>query len=214
MPLRNRVTPFGDIIATPERGTMLGNRGILHDERRRIVRTSQVRRWICCVLQFKGIRRTLMKPGSYTELFFLDEATAFAAGHRPCFECRRQAALDVQSCWAKAHGALARADEMDLVLASERRLRGGQKKTTVADVRSLPDGTFVACDGAAWLLYAGRLLRWTPAGYADSRDVGAGAIEVLTPPATTAVLRAGYAVQVHASAAAAGSDRARAERGT
>src|SRR5258708_37657421 len=168
MPLRNRVTPFGDIIATPERGTMFGNRGILHDERKEIVRTSQVRRWLCCVLEFKGIRRTLMKPHSYTELFFLDEATAFAAGHRPCFECRRQAARDFQSSWAKAHGGVPRADEMDLVLASDRRLRGGRKKTYVARVGSLPDGAFVVRDGAAWLPREGRLRRWTPPGYADS----------------------------------------------
>src|ERR1700722_20021084 len=105
MPLRDRVTPFGELVAIPERGTMLGNRGVLHDEHRTIVRTSQVRRWICCVLEWKTIRRTIMRPRSYTELFFLDEATALAAGHRPCFECRRRAALEYQVSWAKALGA-------------------------------------------------------------------------------------------------------------
>jgi hypothetical protein len=168
MPLRNRVTPFGDIIATPERGTMFGNRGILHDERKVIVRTSQVRRWLCCVLEFKGIRRTIMKPHSYTELFFLDEATAVSAGHRLCFECRRQAAVDFQLSWTRALGVSAQADEMDRVLGSERRLRGGRKKTHQADMLGLPDGTFVARDGAAWLVLEGRLLRWTPSGYAES----------------------------------------------
>src|SRR5262245_18420960 len=112
---------------------MLGNRGVLHDDHKRIVRTSQVRRWICCVLEWKGIRRTIMKPRSYTELFFLDEATALAAGHRPCFECRREAALDFQRAWAKAFGALARADDMDRVLAADRTAR------YTADVRGLPD---------------------------------------------------------------------------
>jgi hypothetical protein len=200
MPLRNRVTPFGEIIATPERGTMLGNRGILHDEHKEIVRTSQVRRWLCCVLEFKGIRRVVMKPRSYTELFFLDEATALAAGHRPCFECRRPAALAFQSCWEKAHGALAPADEVDRVLGADRRHRGGRKKTYLADVRSLPDGTFVAREGAAWLVHEGRRLRWTPAGYADSRPRGSGEVEVLTPRATTAVIHAGYVPRIHESA--------------
>jgi hypothetical protein len=207
MPLRNRVNPFGDIIATPERGTMLGNRGILHDDRRQIVRTSHVRRWICCLLQFKGIRRTVMKPRSYTELFFLDEATAFAAGHRPCFECRRQAALAFQRCWVTAFGAPAMADDMDRVLGAQRRVRGGRKKTCAADVRSLPGGTFVAREGDAWLLNEGRLLRWTPAGYSDSRDLCSGAVDVLTPPATIAVLSAGYRPGLHASAMIATSAR-------
>jgi hypothetical protein len=202
MPLQNRVTPFGEIIATPERGTMLGNRGILHDERRQLVRTSHLRRWICCVLEFKGIRRTLMTPRSWTELFFLDEATAFAAGHRPCFECRRPSALAFQRSWAAALGThpAPKADDMDRVLGSERRLRGGTKKTYLADPSRLPDGVFVACDGAAWLLHRRRLLRWTPGGYADSRPVRACLAEVLTPAPTAAVLAAGYVAQVHESA--------------
>ena len=200
MALQNRVTPFGDIIATPSRGTMLGNRGILHDENKTIVRSSQVRRWICCVLEFKGIRRTIMKPRSYTELFFLDEATAIAAGHRPCFECRRPAALRFQLAWATAHGGRAMADEMDARLGSDRRLRGGQKKTFVTDVGALPDGAFLARDGAAWLRHRGELLRWTPAGYCDRHVARSGPVDVLTPQAMIAVLRAGYEPLVHPSA--------------
>ncbi len=200
MPLRNRVTPFGELVAIPERGTMLGNRGILHDERREIVRTSHVRRWICCVLEFKGIRRTVMKPRSYTELFFLDEATALAAGHRPCFECRRRAALDFQSAWVKALGGPAMADDMDRVLSVDRRVRGGRKKTYVADVAGVPDGAFIVRDGAAWLLHEGKGLPWTPAGYGRPEARGSGAVEVLTPRAIVAVLGAGYAPRVHASA--------------
>jgi hypothetical protein len=205
MPLQNRVTPFGDLITTPERGTMFGNRGVLHNEHREIVRTSQLRRWLCCVLEFKSRRRTLMRPNFYTELFFLDEATALAAGHRPCFECRRQAALDFQRAWAKAFGVLAKADEMDCALRADRSLRGGGKKTYLADVLSLPDGTFVVRGGAAWLIDQRRLLRWTPAGYADSQDLGSGVVEVLTPHVTTEVLRVGYLPRVHGSAAVAGS---------
>jgi hypothetical protein len=201
VPLQNRVTPFGEIVATPERGTMLGNRGVLHDDHRRIVRTSQVRRWICCVLSFKGIRRTVMTPRSYTELFFLDEATALSAGHRPCFECRRHAARDFQRCWEKAFGVLATADGMDRVLASERRLQGGGKRTYEAALRTLPDGAFALRDGAAWLVRARRLWRWTPGGYRDSKEIGSGRVQVLTPRATVAVIRAGYEPGVHPSAA-------------
>ena len=180
---------------------MLGNRGVLHDDRRAIVRQSQVRRWICCVLEWKEIRRTIMKPRSYTELFFLDEATAFAAGHRPCFECRRAAALRYQACWPGVTGAAPLADAMDRVLEAERRLPGGGKKTHAADVSSLPDGAFLRTGQDAWLLHGGRRWRWTFEGYAESRDRGAGTVDVLTPAATVAVLRAGYRVSVHPSAA-------------
>jgi hypothetical protein len=209
MPFRNRVTPFGEIVATPERGTMFGNRGILHDAKKQIVRVSQVRRWICCVLSFKGIRRTIMKPRSYTELFFLDEATALSAGHRPCFECRRQAARDFQSAWAKAFGVVAKADEMDRVLDEDRTLRGGGKKMHLADVRGLPDGTFVAKGGVPWLVHNGRLLRWTPGGYTDIEELGAGAIHVLTPRATVRVIRAGYAPGLHATLSRGGRRRSK-----
>ena len=202
MPLQNRVTPFGALVATAERGTMLGNRGILHDENRRVVRTSQVRRWLCCVLEFRGRQRTVMKPHSYTELFFLDEATAFAAGHRPCFECRRQAALEFQRCWARAYGRLPKADEMDAVLGAQRRVRGGQKKTFFARGRALPDGAFIAAGGEAWLVHQRHLLRWTAAGYAERMGLGSGRLEVLTPEATLAVLRAGYVPLVHVSVSA------------
>src|SRR5579863_4495469 len=134
MPLQNRVTPFGDLIATPERGTMLGNRGILHNAHKEIIRTSKVRRWLTCVLEFKGIRRTIMKPGSYTELFFLDEATALAAGHRPCCECRRQDYQRFQYYWQKAFGLKPTADQMDQQLQQERR-QNSKKKTYQAEIK-------------------------------------------------------------------------------
>ena len=203
MSLRNRVTPFGDIVAAPERGTMFGNRGgILHDEHKKIVRTSQVRRWLSCVLEFQGIRRTLMKPRSYTALFFPDEATAFAAGHRPCFECRRQDALNFQVCWAKAFGVTAKADEMDRVLSSERRHRGGQQRTCMADLACLPTGTFVALDGTAWLLLDGQLQSWI--GWRVFRCAArraSGAVrKVLTPRDDCRAAISGYTPKVHASA--------------
>ena len=111
MPLRNRVTPFGDIIATEARGLLFGNRGVLHDENGRLVRKWQVRRWIACRLEFKGRRRPLLRPGRFTELFFLDEATALAAGHRPCAECRREDFVRFRDAWLDTHpGASTRVD--------------------------------------------------------------------------------------------------------
>jgi hypothetical protein len=202
VPLQNRVTPHGEIIATPARGTMIGNRGVIHDENKRIVRASQVRRWLCCVLEFKGRRRTVMTPRRWTELFFLDEATALSAGHRPCFECRRQAALEFQACWARAFGVLAKAGAMDRVLSEDRWLRRGEKRTYRANLHKLPEGTFVEREGVAWLVHRGRVWRWAPEGYGASEPLRAGEVEVLTPRAITAVLGAGYAPGVHASASA------------
>src|SRR5919204_6549006 len=103
MPRQNRVTPFGEIVATPERGTLMGNRGVLHDGEGRIRRPWQLRRWLVCVLDLKGRKRRVMTPGRYTELFFLDEATALAAGHRPCAECRRARFLAFCSAWGTAN---------------------------------------------------------------------------------------------------------------
>jgi len=209
MVLQNRVTPFGEIVAVPERGTMLGNRGVLHDDAKRIVRTSHVRRWTCCVLEWKGIRRKVMTPRRYTELFFLDEATAIAAGHRPCFECRRKDAVEFQRFWVEAFGGRALADDMDRVLGADRRVRGGGKVTFSAALHELPDGTFIAREGGAWLLLDGRLLRWTPAGYADATPARAGSVEVLTPRSMVAVLRAGYRPALHRSATGAADDEVR-----
>lgn len=200
IPLQNRVTPFGDIVATPERGTLLGNRGILHDDHRQIVRSAQVRRWLICVLEFKNIRRTIMKPHRYTELFFLDEATALAAGHRPCCECRRGAYRTFQSCWRDAVGPQTSADEMDRTLQADRRIRGGAKRTFLAPCEDLPAGTFIAQDGAAWLVGGEDLLRWTPGGYAERTVRPDRPVPVLTPRSTVAVLRDGYVPGLHESA--------------
>lgn len=209
MALRNRVTPFGEIVSVPERGTMVGNRGVLHDDEKQIVRTSHVRRWIACVLEWKGIRRQVMTPRRYTELFFLDEATAIAAGHRPCFECRRNAALEFQRRWAQAFGKLSLADDMDRVLGADRRVRGGGKVTFMAPLRDLPDGTFITAEGSAWLLLGSRLLRWTPGGYDGATPLRPASAVVLTPRSMVAVLRAGYRPGLHRSAAGATDDEVR-----
>jgi len=188
MPLRNRVTPLGELIADPGRGLVFGNRGCLHDAEGRIRRTHATRRWIACRLRYKDWRRApLMQPGRYTELFFLDEATAFAAGHRPCALCRR---ADDERFLALTGST--GADDADARLHAER-LDGRARRTHAAGAAQLPDGAFVLHDGAPWLVHQDALLRWTPAGYTDRRPRPGGPVTLLTPPALTAVLRAGWA---------------------
>ena len=200
MPLQNRVTPHGEIVAVAGRGLMMGNRGILHDERRRVVRAWQVRRWIACVLEFRGRHREVMQPHRYTELFFLDEAAAFAAGHRPCAECRRADYDRFRSIWNAVHGGSFGADAIDLAL-HRARLDARSKRTYRANVANLPDGAYVALDAAAWLLWRGALHRWSDAGYMERRPrprrLG---VDVLTPQPAVAVLAAGYRPAVHPSA--------------
>jgi hypothetical protein len=201
VPLTNRLTPFGEIVAVPARGTLMGNRGVLHDAERHIVRDWQVRRWIACRLHFRGRHRELMTPGAYTELFFLDEATALADGHRPCAECRHADYLQFQAAWRSTHAGMpASAAAMDAALHVERRLAPWRKRTYEVDIDQLPDGTFVAVDGAAWLLRAGKLHAWSSDRYADSRPrPTTGRVVVLTPPSVVAALRAGYRPAVHPS---------------
>ncbi len=200
MPLQNRVTPLGDLIATEARGLLMGNRGRLHDAHRRIVRYSQGRRWIACVTSFRGRRRTVMSPGSYTELFFLDEAVALAAGHRPCAECRHEDYRRFQSAWARAVSAETSADAMDLRLHADRLAAPRARRTYEEAIRSLPDGVFVQMDGAAWLVHAGLLREWTPAGYARRRAIGSDPLTVITPRCLVDVIRAGYQPAVHPTA--------------
>jgi hypothetical protein len=186
MPLRNRVTPLGELIADPARGLVYGNRGCLHDDRGEIRRLYATRRWIACRLRFKGWHRSsLMQPGKFTELFFLDEATALAAGHRPCALCRREdyrRFLDV----VEATGA----DEIDERLHRER-LDGRARRLHEALLDELPDGTFVVHAGRPWLVLGGGLLRWTPAGYSDRIVPDDRRVRTITPPSLVELLRAG-----------------------
>lgn len=206
MPLQNRVTPEGEIVAFSARGTMMGNRGgALHTAAQKLGRKRWAsKQWICCRLEFKGRRRALMQPGRYTELFFLDEATALAAGHRPCFECRRQDALWFATLWAQACGGATRATapDMDDVLHRERVDGSGAKLTFPAPIEGLPSGAFVRHGGVPHLVLAGWLLPWTPDGYAPavSRPTS-GLTDVLTPRSMVAVLSAGYCPSLHASSA-------------
>jgi hypothetical protein len=197
MSLQNRVTPFGELLATPVRGLMMGNRGgkIHCDDQTLGSRRWASRQWICCVLSFKARQRKVWGD-SYTELFFLDEVTALAAGHRPCFECRRQDALSFAARFPGKH----KASEMDVVLHRER-LDGKSKRLHRFALDDLPDGAMIALDGESFAVRAKQLLRWTSAGYADTRQrPHAIEVDVLTSPAILFVLTKGYAPLWHPSA--------------
>ncbi len=211
MPLRNRVTPSGEIVATPERGLFLGNRGCIHDDSGNLrPRHWQVERWITCLLEFKGRRQQLFRPGYYTHLFFLDEATALAAGHRPCAECRRSEFDAFLRLWERvnprspAPGDRLRAPEVDRILHAERLTPEGQKRTHRALLGDLPDGVFLAlADSMPYMLWHGALRAWSPGGYTTilRRLDPRAEVNVLTPPAIIRVIAAGYAPIVHSTAA-------------
>jgi hypothetical protein len=188
MPLRNRVTPLGELVADPGRGLVYGNRGCLHDERGRIIRRYNGKRWIACRLEFRGWRRhPLLQPGRFTELFFLDEATAFAAGHRPCALCRR---ADYNR-FRELLGGPAGADEIDAQLHDE---RTAERASAAFD--ELPDGAFVLWDGEPRLVLGDSLLRWTPSGYGARSHRPSGRAVLITPPSLVAVLGQGWASDV------------------
>jgi len=187
MALPNRVTPLSELIADPARGLVYGNRGCLHDDRGEIRRCFATRRWIACRLEFKGWQRgPLMRPGKFTELFFLDEATALAAGHRPCALCRRE---DYRR-FLELVGATG-ANEIDEHLHAERLdARGRRLHPTL--VEELPDGSFVLHGEEPWLVLGGHLLRWTPAGYRERTVLQEGRVWAITPPSLLELLRAGW----------------------
>jgi len=194
LPRQNRVTPFGDLVADPARGLVYGNRGCLHDEQGRIRRRFGVKRWISCQLEFRGWHRApLMQPGRFTELFFLDEATAFAAGHRPCALCRRVDYDRFVEIWKSVHPAQRGADAIDEQLHAERidpETRGQRRHA--ASYEDLPDGAFVLTGGEPWLVRGPQLHRWTTAGYLDARARPTGSAMLLTPPSLVAVLASGW----------------------
>jgi hypothetical protein len=209
MPRQNRVTPRGELIAVPERGTFMGNRGVLHDKEGQIKRLWQVKRWLICVLEFRGRHRAIMTPGSYTELFFLDEATALAAGHRPCAECRRVRFNDFCHSWLVGGNEPSAARrptvaEIDDQLHVERLIPHRSKRRYEACLDDLPNGVFVQMaeeEEQAFLLWDDRLLAWSPGGYQQRRPRRKGlAVSVLTPRSTVATIQAGYVPEVHATA--------------
>jgi hypothetical protein len=207
MPRQNRVTPFSTIEAVAARGTLMGNRGILHDERGRLgIARWRHPHWVTCILEFKGRWRPVMQPHAYTELFFLDEATAFAAGHRPCGECRRSDYRRFLDAWAKATGAdrlKLRAVAIDEIMHESRHQPGNRaQRAWRADLAGLPDGTFVRLkgDAHAWVVNGSSLLRWSHEGYDERKKRFRGEVEVLTPKVTVAAFRAGYRPMLHSSA--------------
>jgi hypothetical protein len=204
VPRQNRVTPFGELIATPHRGTLMGNRGCLHDAGGGVRRSFVGKRWIACVLRFKDRRRPLMMPGRYTELFFLDEATALAAGHRPCVECQRARYLLFREHWLAGRPARGRppsADEVDAVLHAERLDAARARRTYTERLSRLPDGVMVVGDdGRAYLVHAGALRPWSPGGYgAPRRPPTDTDVRVLTPRSLVRAVAHGYPVALHAS---------------
>lgn len=204
MPLQNRVLPTGEIVVHPARADFMGNRGILHGGNRQLG-TARWRHkaWITCLLSFKGRKRVPMTPGRYTELFFLDEAVALAAGHRPCAECRRADFLRYRDAWQAPTGVRPSAADMDHALHAARVTPRRAQITHEADIRALPDGVFLRVDagGPPCLLLGARLLPFTPGGYGPALPHPAsGAVTVLTPRPSVAVLAAGYRPALHASA--------------
>jgi hypothetical protein len=205
MPLQNRVTPTGDIIATPHRGLFTGNRGIIHDP---ATKTLLKKRWsspawITCVCEFRGWRRLVMGRRSWTELFFLDEATALAAGHRPCFFCRRDDANRFRAAWEKGNGVTdVRAREMDSVLHRERLDRSRKRLHPLPmPLKQLPDGAMVQAGEESFLILQGRALQWSMGGY-QKADGKIDDAMLLTPPSTLRAIGAGYRPVLHPSAGA------------
>ncbi len=205
MPLQNRVTPFGKIVAVPARGAWMGNRGRLHDEHRQLTRRRwTTHAWITCKLHFRERHRQVMAPGRYTELFFLDEATAFAAGHRPCAECRREDYQRFHDAFSRAHRPYAKAralsaKQIDEVLHPERIVPVVERTALSLFESQLPDGTLVAVGPDfkdACLIHRRSLYRWSPAGY-DWIGASSGyEVKLLTPPSIVAAFERGYVPQV------------------
>jgi hypothetical protein len=204
MPLQNRVDPWGGLQAVEARGAWMGNRGVLHDASRAVVRPWRSKAWILCRLEFKGRRRVVFAPGRYSELFFLDEATAFAAGHRPCAECNRERFLEFKRAWLAGNSALhlspgIKAADIDGVLHAQR-VAGAAKLTYEARLDELPDGAMIEQDGIAYLIRGGALYPWSFAGYGAPLPRRALArAHVLTPRSMVGAIGHGLSVEIHRS---------------
>lgn len=196
--LRNRVTPRGDIIQTAARGKFMGNRGVIHNEAKEIIAPFKHKAWITCALEFKNRHRKVMTPGRWTELFFLDEATAFAAGHRPCGECRRSDFVRFKAAWIAGNPEFKYNPQtsiklIDAVLHAER-IDGQKKKVTFDDqVSALPDGTFIELENVPFLLFENRVWKWSPFGYEGGARISQSlTVRVLTPRSIVNTFRTGY----------------------
>jgi hypothetical protein len=196
--LQNRVNPYGEIIETKARGSWMGNRGLLHNPDQHIIRPYKLKAWITCLLKFKGRRREIIMPNRYTELFFLDEATAFAAGHRPCFECRREDFNKFKAFWIKGNpeynfSLKTSIEAIDKILHYERMNDDGSKKMYETNIRSLPDGAFISIDNNPYLIANDHIYLWSPAEYTKKQPLpGKDEVNVLTPRSIVNMFRAGY----------------------
>lgn len=206
MPRQNRVTPLGDIVAVPLRGAWTGNRGRLHEGAgvdARVARFHNGNLWIICALEFNDRWHEQWRPRRFTWLYFHDEAVALAAGHRPCAECRWSSYVAYRQAWVDGLGVeRPSAGEMNRRLHAERLVRGThQRRTHLLPWRELPVGTFVLTDGQPALVQGEQLVPWTSRGYGPPvRRPAGGDADVITPPASVAVLAAGYPVQVDPAA--------------
>jgi len=201
MPLQNRLDPKGNIISTTARGAWLGNRGVIHNAQKQIVRPFKVKAWIICMLEFRGRHRNVMMPDRWTELFFLDEATAFSAGHRPCFQCRYADHQRFKTAWLKGnpeYGLNKKTSviEIDKIIHAER-VDHGQKVTYQDNINSLPDGTFIQLKDEPYLVAKSKIYRWTPFGYEEGTKPGnIEMVTVLTPKSIVNAFRGGYRPQI------------------
>jgi hypothetical protein len=199
--LQNRVDPFGKIIKTPERGSWLGNRGVLHNPKQEIVRSYKLKAWITCVLEFRGRHREVMQPDRWTELFFLDEATAFSAGHRPCFQCRYIDHQRFKDMWLKGNlsygfNSKTPVAKIDEIIQKERIADDKTKVTYEENAKALPEGTFVSYNHQPYLVRNDQMRLWSPAGYENPIPFPDTKMLVLTPRSIVNMFSAGYVPQM------------------
>lgn len=205
MPYQNKVDPWGNLNAVKSRGMFLGNRGVLHNEHQEIIASHRIKGWVTCLLEFKDRKRKIMTPKRYTELFFLDEATAFSAGHRPCAECRRKRYNDFKEKWLEANGEKLQgkkttAPNMDNIIHEER-ISKKQKVTYTSALGSLPDGTMIDINSKTYLLWESKLFEWSCSGYTESDIVPHEnkQVIVLTPKSYVKTFSNGFVPEVHES---------------
>ena len=204
--LQNRVNPWGELCAVPDRGQLMGNRGILHNEHNDIVRPWKRKAWVTCLLHFKDIQRPRpFSQGNYSELFFLDEVTAFAAGHRPCNFCQRARSQEFKEAWVRANIAAAEQHDVtmpdiDKVLHAERAIRGGGKKTYRCALSELPRGSMFDLGGVAYVVGRNGFHPWSFAGYGSAVAIdGQSVVDVLTPASVVRTFSAGFVPKAHES---------------
>lgn len=204
MPLQNRVDPLGEIHAVKSKGTLLGNRGILHNDNKEIVTAYKSKAWITCLLDFKGTKREIMSKGQYTELFFLDEATAFSAGHRPCAQCQRKRYNEFKNKWLKANGHKVNGQKTNIAnidkIIHQERIHKKQKITFIAQLNLLPDGTMIQINNAVYILWSGNLHKWTFDGYSLSDiRITKEEVNVITPQSYVKMFANNFIPEVHES---------------